>query len=334
MHIYSKLSRLKPTKVYDTYWKFAVERQEIFFRRFQGEKSPWTKDSIFIDHKFTNAYRASDRASQYLIRNVLYRGDQAPEELFFRCILFKIFNRISTWELLETSLGEVRYSTFSFDRYDEILNKAMHRGERIFSAAYIMATHARGLNEKLKHRNYLILLERMMMEKLPFQLTELNSMSEAFEALLAYPLVGNFIAYQFVTDINYSGLTNFSEMDFVVPGPGAKDGIRKCFETLGDMSEADVIKYVADRQDEEFARLGLNFRDLWGRPLQLIDCQNLFCEVDKYARLAHPDVRGITGRTRIKQKFTPNSQVVNYWFPPKWGINECISQVVHKHHEL
>ena len=30
----------------------------------------------------------------------------------------------------------------------------------------------------------------------------------------------------------------------------------------------------------------VEFRDLWGRPLQLIGCQNLFCEVDKYARVA------------------------------------------------
>jgi hypothetical protein len=32
-----------------------------------------------------------------------------------------------------------------------------------------------------------------------------------------------------ITDLNYSGLTDFSEMEFVMPDPGAKDGIRKCF---------------------------------------------------------------------------------------------------------
>src|SRR5665213_109406 len=47
----------------------------------------------------------------------------------------------------------------------------------------------------------------------------------------------------------------------------------------------------------QFSRLGLKFRSLFGRPLQLIDCQNLFCEVDKYARYAHPEVIGVTGRT-------------------------------------
>jgi hypothetical protein len=83
---------------------------------------------------------------------------------------------------------------------------------------------------------------------------------------------------------------------------------------------------VADRQQIEFERLGIEFKSLWGRPLQLIDCQNLFCEVDKYARHAHPDVVGITGRTRIKQVFRSTPLPIEYWYPPKWGLNELIEQ--------
>ncbi len=324
LDIFSKLACAKPTVVYDTFWKFAVKRQEIFFRRSRNEMPPWTDDPILETHKFTNAYRASDRTSQYLIKRVIYRGTQTPEEIFFRCVLFKIFNRVSTWRLLENTFGEVSFSDYSFERYSKALEQAKKRSERIFSAAYIMPTHAAGFNESAKHRNYLILLEKMMKDELPRRLFDSKSMANAFELLKSYPLIGNFLAYQFVTDLNYSSLLSFSEMDFVVPGPGAKDGIRKCFVTMGDLTDADVIRSVADRQDAEFARLGLNFPSLWGRPLQLIDCQNLFCEVDKYARLAHPEIRGITGRTRIKQKFTPNWQLIDYWFPPKWGINTLI----------
>jgi hypothetical protein len=141
-------------------------------------------------------------------------------------------------------------------------------------------------------------------------------------------MMGDFLAYQYVTDINYSQLTSFSEMEFVMPGPGAKDGIRKCFASLGGLTEADVIRMVAKRQVEEFDRLGIEFRPLWGRPLQLVDCQNLFCEVDKYARLAHPEVMGITGRTRIKQVYRPNLEPVEYWYPPKWGLNERVRESI------
>src|SRR5262249_53670025 len=125
-------------------------------------------------------------------------------------------------------------------------------------------------------------------------------------------------------DINYSELTDFSEMDFVMPGPGARDGIKKCFIDTGGLNEPEIIRFMAGRQEQEFERLELRFRDLWGRGLQLIDCQNLFCEVDKYARVAHPDVIGVSGRVRIKQKYSSTKQSFDYWYPPKWGINEFI----------
>jgi hypothetical protein len=54
----------------------------------------------------------------------------------------------------------------------------------------------------------------------------------------------------------------------------------------------------------------------------LIDCQNLLCEVDKYARVAHPRIAGRTGRTRIKQKFEPTLTPIELFYPPKWKLNE------------
>ena len=115
-------------------------------------------------------------------------------------------------------------------------------------------------------------------------------------------------------------------MEFVIPGPGARDGIRKCFFNFGGLSEAELIRLVTERQNEEFNRLGIEFKSLFGRPLQLIDCQNLFCEVDKYARVAHPTIAGLSGRKRIKQVYQPTMKSITYWYPPKWGINHLIEE--------
>jgi hypothetical protein len=123
----------KVTAVFESYWRFAAERQQIFFRRLQGAAWPWTDDPILGAFKFTNAYRASDRVSQYLIRHVIYRDvlPSDPAETVFRILLFKIFNKIETWKLLEVALGEIRYADYSFARYDAILSTAMQRNERI-----------------------------------------------------------------------------------------------------------------------------------------------------------------------------------------------------------
>lgn len=309
-----------PSAVYDTYWRFAALRQDVFHRRVRGEPAPWTTDPVLVTHRFTNAYRASDRVSQYLIRHVAYDGDQAPDEVVFRVLLFKLFNRIGTWELLSDSLGPLRGDSFDVDRYDQVLSAAFERGERLYSGAYIMPAASRSFRRK--HRTHLELLRTMLRDALPQRLISVQSMAEAFRVLLAYAGIGPFLAYQFVTDLNYSAVLDFSEMEFVMAGPGARSGLRKCFIDPGDHEDEDLIRLVAERQLDEFAARGLSFADLWGRPLQLIDCQNLFCEVDKYARVAHPEAEGFGRRTRIKQTFRALTSPLSMWFPPKWGLND------------
>ena len=230
-----QIAPLRPTPVYDAFWHFAAERQRVFFARLMDTSPPWTDDPVIAEFKFTNAYRASDRTSQYLIRSVIYRDDlpSTDEEIIFRVLLFKFFNRIETWELLEAELGPITYAGYSFDSYDGVLEQSL--------------------------------------------------------------------------------------------ASGARDGIRKCYSDRGGLNEPEIIRFMADRQEREFARLGLQFRSLWGRPLQLIDCQNVFCEVDKYARVAYPEIQGHSGRTRIKQRFASRGALPTPWYPPKWGLNERIS---------
>jgi hypothetical protein len=290
---------------------------------------PLTADPILLRHKFTNAYRAADRVSQYLIREVIYKGEQSAEELLFRIFLFKLFNKIETYELLRHELGELTWREYDFKRYSQILHQALQAGERIYSGAYMMASGSSAFGYARKHENHSKLVEAMMQAGLAQRIADAPTMQAVYALLLGFPTIGSFLAYQYAIDINYSTLTNFSEMDFVMPGPGARDGIRKCFSTLGDYTEAGTIRYVTDLQEREFERLGLNFKTLWGRPLQLIDCQNLFCETDKYARVAHPEVSGLSNRTRIKQLYTQSAlEPISYFFPPKWGLND---RMVGKH---
>lgn len=320
----------KLTEVFDTYWRFAAERQSIFVKRLKGERAPWTEDQILQKFKFTNAYRASDRVSQYLIRNVIYEGDNAYDEVFFRIILFKTFNKVETWELFKQKFGHVSWNDFDFKTYNSVLTKAKASKQSIYSGAYIMPSGGGAFGHRAKHSNHLRLLQKMMKDNLPFKICDAKSMQQVFELLRSYPMIGDFLAYQYAIDINYSELTNFSEMSFVVPGPGARDGLRKCFSDTGGLSEVDLIRLIAERQEDEFKRLGLDFQDLWGRKLQLIDCQNLFCEVDKYSRVAHPEINGVSGRNKIKQRFRALDKQINFFYPPKWNINNKVSKTIKK----
>ncbi len=314
--------RLRTTEVFDTYWRFAAARQAIYLARIADEPGPWTTDPILQAHRFTNCYRASDRVSQYLIQEVAYRGSQDADEVVFRVLLFKMFNKIATWELLVSQRDTPTWSDYDLNEYDRILSIAFERGQRLYSPAYVIPPPAMGAERK--HTNHLLLLQHMMRAQLPNMLHEAPTMADAYHILHSFPAIGDFLAFQFLIDINYSTALDFDEMDYVVAGPGARDGIRKCFGPDSSGLESKIIEYMAEHQDEHFDRLGLRFAGLFGRKLQLVDCQNLFCEVDKYARVAHPHVQGWSSRTRIKQKFAPVTERVPVWLPPKWGLNDAL----------
>jgi 5-hmdU DNA kinase-like protein len=310
-------SILQTTPVFDMYWQFAFERQEIFHRRLNGEPWPWTDDPILRTYRFTNAYRVADRVSQFLIRHVIYEGEQSAAEVFFRTILFKLFNRIETWVLLTDRVGPLTWKTFRLERYDAVLDAALQRGERLYSPAYIMPNPPFGARRK--YSNHLLLLTHMMTAGVPAKIAAAKSLSEVFHILRSFPSVGDFLAFQYAVDLNYSELTQFTEMDFVVAGPGARSGIRKAFAEPLTLSNEQLIREVTEAAEQEFEKRGLHFRTLAGRRLQLIDCQNLFCETDKYSRVAYPQISG-NGRSRIKRKFEAAATPPSQWFPPKWGL--------------
>lgn len=312
---------MKTTAVYESYWSFAAERLSMFYRRLADPLGPWTDDPILRVFRFTNTYRAADRVSQYLIREVQYRADrsQTPREVFFRTILFKIFNKIETWEALERALGPPTWDSLDLGKVDQTLNQLLAKGQRIYSAAYIMPAPAFG--KQRKHSNHLALLAMMMADRLPDRLRQAPDLKTVYESLLGYPGLGRFLSFQYAIDLNYSSMLDFDESNFVIAGPGAMDGISKCFPSNEGQSAEALIHWVTGRQTKEFAERGIEFAGLFGRPLQPIDCQNLFCEISKYSRVAHPDVPGVANRSRIKQTYRPlSAALAQPFFPPRWGL--------------
>lgn len=311
---------IKRQEIYDLYWYFAYERQNIFLRKKMGESAPWTKDRILQEYKFCNTYRVNDRVSQYLIKNVIYNEKKySDKDMIFRIILFKLFNKETTWELLENEIGDITLGKFDFKRFSKILENAISKGCAIYNDAYISCAN-KAFGYERKHDNHLALLNKMFFEdKIDDKILNCTNMKDAFELIKSYPLIGNFLAYQLITDINYSEVVDFKENEFTVVGPGSERGIKKCFISIGELSKEEIIKYMYDHQEEEFKRLGYNFKRIENRKLQLIDCQGLFCEIDKYCREAMPNLK--SNRKKIKKRYVPKKDSIEYFYPPKWKID-------------
>jgi hypothetical protein len=318
------LQRARPrprADVYELYWTFASRRQASFEARLAGESWPWSPDPILSIYKFCNVFRAADRVSQYLIREVAYGPDAetTPCDRVFQIVAFRMFSRIGTWRAIVEDLGSApRLDHLRSGAFGDALDRAKTKLGGLYTGAFILcANKAFGFDEK--HRNHVALFRHMFLDNACAErVLQSPALAGVVALLQGFPLFGPFMAYQTAIDINYSALTDFSENDFTQAGPGALRGLKKAFTDLGDFSPSDAILWMVDRQAEEFTRLQLPFNGLFGRPLHAIDCQGLFCEMDKYCREARPELT--SARSRIKARYSGSSEPLPLAFPPKWGL--------------
>lgn len=301
------------------YFYFVQERMRIFWNKYE-HREHLTDDTILQKYKFTNVYRACDRVSQYLIRDVIYKDldRYTPEDVLLRILVFKVFNKIETWDYL-CGLTDITIDSFNVDKISKALSQRQ-QNYPIFSNAYMMAgSHSDYPTIKTKHQLWLQVIEDEFIKKKGVaKIMKAQSIEAVYQLLREYPLIGDFLAYQYTIDLNYSPYLNFDEDSFVKAGVGAVRGIKKCFKSYGSCYE-DAIIYTHNHFEELQERYGYSdFLPLPGRNLKLIDLQNCFCETDKYLRAKMPELK--VGNVRIKQRYKPSNSRINYYFPDKWAV--------------
>jgi hypothetical protein len=306
-------------KVFETYWHFAAERHRIFEARLIDPIGPWTSNPILQQYRFCNAFRASDRVSQDLIRVAYASSDLDADDVFVRVVLHRLFSRPETWTLLDQAAGGLTAASFDAERLAKPLDRAFRAGQKLYTSAFILSA-APAFGQQRKHRNHLMLVSAMLEDGVPTRIERASSLRAVYEELRRWPLLGPFMAYQLAIDLNYTPILALDENEFTVPGPGALRGLEKVFLDLGGLSPADAVHWLVEYQGLVEEDLGTRPPTLFGRPLHAIDCQNLLCEVDKYCRVAFPQLR--SNRTRIKRRFAPDPRPLQLFYPPRWGLND------------
>jgi hypothetical protein len=194
--------RIEEPLLLRTVFEWMAERHAIFERRFSGMSAPWTTDRVMAEHPFCNVYRLLDKGTQYLVERVINGGGaQDVVEVTFRTILFRMFNKIDTWELLVRELGpELTYSDFNVERYTRVLEDAMDeaeaRGTRLTLYTSAHQVSAPSLGEAKYFQNHIKALSAMMEAKLPQRLAKCEYLRDAFEIIRLCPGYGDFLANQ------------------------------------------------------------------------------------------------------------------------------------------
>ncbi|EIW58728.1 uncharacterized protein TRAVEDRAFT_58866 [Trametes versicolor FP-101664 SS1] len=311
--------KFHPNVVLDTFFTFVAERHRIHQRRLYGEQRPWTDDSILDTYPFTNVFRIYDRVTQYILHNVIAKGDQSLHEQCFRVMLFRSFNRMETWDLLVARFGAVTWRDFDVNAYEEVL-LAEQQEHPLYGHAYIIPSPK--LGGRANASNHLRLVQLMMEEDLPGELKKLHHLKDAHGRISLFPSMGDFMALQLLLDLNMTAHFNYAEDEWVALGPGSLACLQKMFGPAIRSFELDALRYLHRTQHAHFARLRVRpdcIPRVPGRAhgLSMVDIEHALCECEKYSRAFHP---GIVGkRLKVaKRVFAPRPAPITADVPAHW----------------
>lgn len=267
----------------ELYEHFVIERHRIWERRLAGLPAPWSTDAVLRVKKFTNVYRVLDAGTQFLVRELISDPWTDPEVVLLRCFLYRYTNRPEPWIAWKQETGDYpHHGDLKSGRLRTFWADYQASGLGLFSPAYQMFVGAenKGTNRldwvlRLTSETFCSSGERLIEEYCRIEPGNPLGMKTRVTMLQTLPRCGPFMAMQITTDYGYSHHAQADENEFILPGPGARAGV-KVFAPREDAE--DVIRRVRERLRQE-GRVSL-----FGRPPSLMDVQNTFCEFSKYER--------------------------------------------------
>jgi hypothetical protein len=259
------------------FWYWINERHNIYLRRSRGEPKPWTDDDIFKDYKFTNVFRELDRGTVWLRENFLepHHSDD-PELLLFNVAWYRMFNLWTTGQLLGWQ------TNWWSDQVKTTLHAAALHDERVFTNAHIVwSEEGRSKIDAVVDYATAIWNDRNKLAKLSLQG---QSLALTFNLLIDYRGIGNFIAYEIVTDLRHTRvLGNAFDIDsWANLGPGAKRGLQRL-----DMPCKNQMEGLSSMRELLRQANGRCFENIGSHvpSLELRDIEHSLCEFDKYCRV-------------------------------------------------
>jgi hypothetical protein len=284
----------------DLFWKYIIERYNIFLKKNKGDNYPWTYDPILLEWKFTNVFRDTDPGTLYLINEIIPRFNDDFNNLLFNVIIYRIYNKIETSEYI----GMQNLNDFDADNIEKKLREIVNNNNKVFTNAFIVPSYRFICKDKDKIGRSCVLLEKIknnLSQTCQKILNGQNSES-TYKEILKLPGIGKFLSYQICVDLGYWNTELFDENKFVIAGPGCVNGLNRLFLDKKKLSDEDCIQYLVDIQKLGFEKNNIElktfFKDRKEPYLNLMAMENCLCEISKYLKIYYKE-----GRARNKYKF-------------------------------
>ena len=279
---------------------FVLERQKVWVNKKRGTE-PFTKNQVIAKKWFTNMYRELDRGTIYFRREMIRTTlkdhvvsleieESVVKEILFKSILYRLINKVETFK----EYGGIP-SPSSLSKFLLYLQERKENGVIIFTAAHQNMGFAR-LTKTLEYvkKNISSLTSDVIVG------AQRRSSKSCFKTVLSIPNVGDFFAWQILTDLlECRVLGELTDNQWAALGPGAKNGLRKIFPlstTRGELRYTRLVRDLCAHSGPAsgFQALGLSFPAFLDKALSLKNVEHALCEYDKYFRSA----RGIQVKER------------------------------------
>lgn len=280
-----------------SFFRFARLRHGIWEKRQNGQPYPWTDDPVLSNFRFCNIYRELDTTTAWFRENLREPLRGHAEKVLCATVAFRWFNRVETVEPLVSML---HWGWNPREAKARIL-EARGSGPYV-TGAYVIKTPdgMTKLDGVLKCITDVLAQSDRILEA--FERPSQLSLEYMWNTLRGYPYLGDFMAYEVVTDLRHTCLgEDAPDVDtWANPGPGACRGLARVqglpIDTYDRHSAADREKVMLGMRELLWvSRIPKYWPEHWPR-WELREVEHTLCEYDKY-------VRASSGEGRMKQVY-------------------------------
>lgn len=263
----------------------------IRIKRESGQPAPWSEDPVFNEYRFCNVFREDDKVTRWVKTNVRDPYDGTDELIPF-VTLARYTNYIPT---MRRMFAEIAKPGWTWDKVIDAGYQFEDGDTTVISGAYMINTPAgydklTGVVEIVKH----VWDNRRDLRAACGQ----RQLRVLHADLKQWDHLGNFMAYEIVTDIRHTSLLRDATdiMTWASWGPGAARGLRWIFN--------EEFEYTRPKHQERMTELASSLLErsklYWNLPKlwEMREVEHWLCEYDKYRRAA-------SGQ-KMKRRFRPS----------------------------
>lgn len=249
---------------HEKYYAWMYERQLIWYKRHMLKlPRPWTDDPILDRFRFTNTYRELDRGTLYCHDIVLPRNDVSSLPLaLMRLFTYRIFNKVATYDKVfratgyceDTSSGEP-----DWDNIAETLNR-MQSDEPIFTGAHTVSSYYHVAGSASKADKVVEFLKEIYsrIDKIALEIeARRGNAQDTHKYLQTFSGIGDFLAYELISDLAYTDYVDFDEDQWANAGPGALNGLKLLYPNPTGKTPMQLMRELQTQQDRYFASMGM-----------------------------------------------------------------------------